>query len=127
MKVNTFFEGIRISKWKTSAQRNTLNPVFNELCVLDIGSKSVDHLQVEIIVMDYDRFGRNCDLGSVTFGSNVDSESGKTYWNNIISNPNVSHMCWHVITSAESSSRLLRSPVHSRKKSPTSCVSAASK
>ncbi len=128
MKVNTIFEGTRISKWKTGAQRNTLNPVFNELCVLDIGSMSVNELQMEILVMDYDRFGRNSELGSVAFGCDVATRNGKTYWNEVISNPNISHLRWHAITTSEPlTSRLLRSPARSRKKSPVFCVSTVSK
>ncbi len=128
MKVNTIFGGNRISKWKTGAQRNTLNPVFNELCVLDIGSMSVNELQMEILVMDYDRFGRNSELGSVSFGCDAATQNGKAYWNKVISNPNISHLCWHVITTSEPiTSRLLRSPARSRKKSPVSCVTTDSK
>ncbi len=128
MKVNTIHESNRISKWKTGARKNTLNAVFNELCVLDIGSMSVDELQVEILVMDYDRFGRNNELGSVSFGCDVNKESGKVHWNKVINNPNISHLGWHVITNSESAttSRLMRSPIRSRK-SPVSCVSSPSK
>ncbi len=45
---------------------------------------SVDELQVEILVMDYDRFGRNNELGSVSFGCDVNRESGKVHWNKVI-------------------------------------------
>lgn len=124
MKVNTIQGGNRISKWKTGAQKSTLNAVFNELCVLDIGSMNIDELQVEVLVMDFDRFGRNSELGSVSFGCDVRKESGKVYWNQVINNPNISHLCWHVITNSESTSRLLRSPIRS-KKSPVSCVGSS--
>ena len=122
MKVNLIFKGNRISKWRCNALKNTLNPVFNELCVLDVGSIKIEDLQVEVVVMDYDRFGRNSELGSVVFGSNVSTDSGKNHWAEIISEPNVSHMCWHVITMSEG--RGSRSPSHVRsRKSPASCVS----
>ena len=127
MKVNLMFKGSRISKWTTNALKNTLNPIFNELCVLDIGSINIEELQVEVVVMDYDRFGRNSELGSIMFGSNVPNENGKKHWEQVISNPNVSHMCWHVITISETStSRGLRSPARTRK-SPASCVAPTEK
>ncbi len=125
MKVNTIHEGNRISKWKTGAQKSTLNPIFNELCVLDIGSMSIEKLQVEVLVMDYDRFGRNNELGGVIFGYDVIKKSGQIYWNKVMKNSNISHLCWHVITNS-TTSRLLKSPIRS-KRSPVSCVNPSNK
>jgi len=125
MKVNTCYEGSRISKWKTGAIRNTLNPVFNELCVLDISAMELPSLEVEVMVADYDRFGRNSELGSITFGSDVTSVSGKRHWDEVLGSPNSCYTYWHPITSSESSFRT-RSPAKPGHH-PVFCVNTSAK
>lgn len=126
MKVITLHQRNRLSKWKTTVKKNTLTPVFNELCLLDISTVNIQDLQIDVMIMDYDRFGRNNQIGSILFGHNVANEMARNHWNEAINNPNTSSIFWHAIgrvdtTRLRSASRL-RSRSRSPSPRPSTCV-----
>ncbi len=48
-------QGKRIKKKKTSVQKSTLHPVFNEALVFDVPQESVEDVYLIIKMVDYDR------------------------------------------------------------------------
>ena len=48
-------QGKRIKKRKTSVQKNTLHPVFNEALVFDVPQENVEDIYLLVKVVDYDR------------------------------------------------------------------------
>ena len=116
VKIITLHQGSRLSKWKTTVKKNTLTPVFNELCLLDISRVDIQDLQIDVMVMDYDRFGRNNQIGSIIFGHDVANKTARNHWNEAINNPNTSCMFWHAIGRLDTSK--LRPRSRSRSPSP---------
>ena len=56
VKVCLMCQGRRIKKRKTSVQRNTLNPVFNEALVFDVPQENVEDVYLLVKLVDYDRW-----------------------------------------------------------------------
>lgn len=116
-----------MSKWKTTMKKSTLNPVYNELCEIDVSTMSIEDVQVDVVVMKYDRFGHNDEVGSVSFGDDVSHKSGQEHWKKIMVTTNAPISKWHVlspptITAGSGASVSSRSP----RRSPmhiTSCMS----
>ena len=65
-------------------KRNTLVAVFNEPFQFDLEKKDINHVGLEIVVMDYDRFTRNDYIGTVLLGANVHHHSGRSHWTDTI-------------------------------------------
>ena len=104
-------------------------PVFNELCLLDVSTYDINHVQLEVVVMDYDRFGRNDEVGGIEFGKDSTHTSGQVHWNKVVGTPSTCVTFWHAIGSLESATRLgtHHSRLRSRSRSPArpaSCVSS---
>ena len=55
VKVSLMCQGKRIKKRKTSVQKNTLHPVFNEALVFDVPQENVEDIYLLVKVVDYDR------------------------------------------------------------------------
>ena len=110
----------RLVKWKTTVKRNTLMPVFYESTSIDIGAVDSSNIHFDVLIMDYDRVGRNCILGLVKLGYSVGHASGEKQWQQVLNNPNKTFSTWHCIKPIEKGK--LSSPSHRRSKSP-SCIS----
>ncbi len=100
LKINVMYCEKRILKWKTSIKNSTLTPVFNELCEVDVSGMNRNEIELDILAMDYDRFGHNNEIGYVNFGDNVCYKSGQLI-------EDVSQ--WHAILPAPRSKQTLRS------------------
>ncbi len=103
MKINVIHRGQRVSKWKTNIKNGTLSPVFNELCEIDVSTMNIEEVEVEVILMDYDRFGHNNEVGTVSFGDNVLHKSGQSHWKRVMIENNVDISQWHAIVPSSSS------------------------
>ena len=84
VKVYLVYQGRRVVKWKSTVKRNTLVAVFNEPFQFDLEKKDINHVGLEIVVMDYDRFTRNDYIGTVLLGANVHHHSGRSHWTDTI-------------------------------------------
>lgn len=95
MKVYLLHKQKRVSKWKSATKRGTLAPVFNEIFEFDITGMDPNDVNVEVFVMNHDRFRRNDVLGIVYVGANVPSELGVAHYNEVLAHPQhpISH--WH--------------------------------
>lgn len=114
---------------KTSHLKGASNPIFNEVFEIDIESMNLEELQLDLVVMNYDRLGHNNEIGGVSLGDNVTHKSGCSHWNKLMIETNSDVTMWHPLlplpttthlrpsSSSSSSSfkksRKSRSPSHS--------------
>ena len=101
MKINLIHCGQRVSKWKTLTKKGTQNPIFNELCEIDVSKMNIEDVQFDLILMNYDRFGHNSEIGSVSFGDNVSHNSGQKHWRRVMIETNTELSSWHAIKHAD--------------------------
>ena len=99
-KVYLLHHKTRHTKWKTSIQKKTHLPVFNESCLFDISDMNIEDLSMEIVLLDYDRFSRNDVTGVVELGSSVVSGSAQEYWRKVFASPKKKHSFWLPLTVA---------------------------
>lgn len=94
-----FLEGnARKEKWKSSTKKDSIMVVYNEpfqFC----SSNNFSDTTLEIVVLNYDRFGRDEVIGKVSIGLNVSSDSGRAHWSEALSSPNHAVSRWHMLQS----------------------------
>lgn len=73
--------------------------VYNEPFQFGVGSCSISDVVLEFAVMNYDRFGRDDAIGKVSLGLNVNSDTGRTHWSEVLSSPGHAVSRWHVLQS----------------------------
>jgi synaptotagmin-10 len=69
VKVSIIYSGKRLKKKKTTALRNTVNPVFNEALTFDISRDTLKHSVIEFLVMHDSLLGANELLGRAVVGN----------------------------------------------------------
>lgn len=69
VKVSIIHNGKRLKKKKTTALRNTVNPVFNEALTFDIAKDTLKHSFLEFLVMHDSLLGANELLGRAVVGN----------------------------------------------------------
>ena len=69
--------------------------------------------------MDYDRFGRNTEMGRVSLGNDVTHASGQSHWKRVMQVVNKHHSYWHAIKPISSPSFATPSRSRSRTRSRT--------
>ena len=97
VKVYLVYQGKRVSKWKSSVKKNTLVATFNEPFQFDLEDKDINHVGLEVVVMDYDRLSRDDLIGKVLLGVNVDQHSGFSHWTDMVAAPHQRISRWHSI------------------------------
>ncbi|XP_076445768.1 synaptotagmin-10-like [Babylonia areolata] len=85
VKVSLMCQGKRIKKRKTSVQKNTLHPVFNEALVFDVPQESVEDIYLLVKVVDYDRIGSDELMGSCGLGPMFNGQ-GRDHWYEMLEN-----------------------------------------
>ncbi|XP_069768454.1 synaptotagmin-11-like [Narcine bancroftii] len=95
VKVNVFYGHKRVAKKKTHVKKCTLNPVFNELFIFDIGAETLRDISVEFLVIDFDRMTKNEVVGCAVLGANSSSASGAEHWREICETPRRQIAKWH--------------------------------
>ena len=97
VKVYLVYQGRQVAKWKSSVKKNTLVATFNEPFQFDLENKDINHVELEVVIMDYDRFSRNDLMGTVLLGANVDHQSGRSHWTDMVATPQQRISRWHSI------------------------------
>ncbi|KAK7488979.1 hypothetical protein BaRGS_00019783 [Batillaria attramentaria] len=85
VKVSLMCQGKRIKKRKTSVQKNTLHPVFNEALVFDVPQESVEDIYLLVKVVDYDRIGSDELMGCCGLGPMFNGQ-GREHWYEMLEN-----------------------------------------
>ncbi len=97
IKVYLHHKLIRQYQWKSSIKKQTVSPIYNERFQFNVLEMSLDEVTLEILVMDYDRFGRDSVIGSVQIGADVSEDSCKTHWEELVSTPSRAVSRWHSV------------------------------
>ncbi|XP_067878842.1 synaptotagmin-11-like [Heterodontus francisci] len=98
VKVNMFYGRRRVAKKKTHVKKCTLNPVFNESFVFDIGAETLRDVSIEFLVIDFDRTTKNEVVGCTVLGANSASASGVEHWREICETPRRQTAKWHTLS-----------------------------
>ncbi|ESP01100.1 synaptotagmin 9, partial [Lottia gigantea] len=94
VKVSLMCQGKRIKKKKTSVQKNTLQPIFNEALVFDVPHENAEDVYLKIKVVDYDRIGSDEFMGSVTLGPRYNG-IGRDHWYEMLESPRKPVAQWY--------------------------------
>lgn len=89
-------EGKKSEKKKTAIKDKTLNPVFNESFDFDVPYERIRATSISISVMDYDRMGRNEEIGQVILGTKSGPMEVK-HWNEMFAKTRQVVTQWHVL------------------------------
>lgn len=100
VKVNMMCEGKTLNKWKSSVKKNTLIPVFNESFQFDTSGLSLEEIVLQVRLMDYDRFSRDDQIGTILIGETVEQELGREHWEQVMESPHQPVTLWHPVLPA---------------------------
>jgi len=90
------YEGKKAEKKKTVIKDKTLNPTFNESFQFVVPYEKIRQTSMSVCVMDYDRMGRNEEIGQVVLGSKSGPMEVK-HWNEMFSKTKQTVTQWHVL------------------------------
>ena len=97
IKINLQYKDKTIAKWKSSIKHKTLAPVFNESFQFNIRGKDITNIQLEVLIMDHDKFSKDDVAGIVKYGGSVEGESERRQWKEMFLNPHKSICRWQSI------------------------------
>ena len=100
VKVYLVYQGRQVEKWKSCVKKNTLVATFNEPFQFDLENKDINHVELEIVILDYNRFSRNDLMGTVQLGANARQHSGYSHWTDVVTTPWQRISRWHSIEPA---------------------------
>ncbi|XP_064649839.1 synaptotagmin-5-like isoform X2 [Lineus longissimus] len=83
VKVSISYAGKKLKKKKTSTIRNTLNPIWNEALVFNIGNDYLNKLEVHINVIHDNLLGNTEYLGHIEVGPRSTGEE-LAHWNDMV-------------------------------------------
>jgi len=98
VKIYLLFNKQRITKKKTHIKKRTLNPVFNESFVFDLPKSqdsSLDNIQLEFVMLDWDRVTKNEVIGKLELGGEGSEGSQLHHWTEIQASPRRQIAEWH--------------------------------
>eukprot|EP00794_Sanderia_malayensis_P012646 gene12646-13945_t len=96
VKIYLVYAGKRIDKKKTSVQRRTLSPIWNEEFEFDVPIDKLRDITFVFTVMDYDRILTNEAIGQVIIGYRTAGTSLK-HWTDMMNQPRTKIYMWHKI------------------------------
>ena len=98
IKIHLIHRGRRKKKWKSTVKKNTLTPIFNESFLFEISKgMNISDVNLEVFLMDYDRFSRNDIVGMIILGEKSDHVTGQKHWIDMLQSPQQSVTQWHSV------------------------------
>ncbi|XP_026325950.1 synaptotagmin-4 [Hyposmocoma kahamanoa] len=97
VKMYLLYNGQRIAKKKTHVKKRTLNPVFNESFVFEVPAApnaTLDHVSLELLVLDWDRVTKNEVIGRLELGAEG-TGSARHHWREVQAAPRRQIADWH--------------------------------
>jgi len=100
VKIYMNYQNVRTVKKKTHIKKRSLNPVFNESFIFDLPSKdgSLDEIQLEVVMCDWDRITKNEIIGRLYLGGAECVGTGLAHWEEIQKNPRRPIAQWHTLS-----------------------------
>lgn len=100
VKLYLHHQNTRSAKKKTHIKKRSLNPVFNESFIFDLPSKdgSLDEVQLEIIMCDWDRITKNEVIGRLMLGGPDCNVTSDSHWQEIQKSPRRPIAQWHKLS-----------------------------
>lgn len=89
-------DGKKVEKKKTETKERTLDPIFNESFDFEVPYERIRQTSLVISVMDYDRMGRNEQIGQVVLGAKSGPMEVK-HWNEMFAKTRQPVSQWHVL------------------------------
>merc|ERR1711902_229117 len=82
VKIYMNYQNVRSVKKKTHIKKRSLNPVFNESFIFDLPSKegSLEDIQLEVVMCDWDRITKNEVIGSLVLSSESPDSAALAHW-----------------------------------------------
>lgn len=90
------YQGQRIEKKKTTVRMRDLNPTFNETFQFIIPRSKLKESGLHIIVMDFDKWGKNELIGELILSSRSGTQEIR-HWNESMYKPNQMVSNWHAL------------------------------
>ena len=100
MKVSLLQGDVKKAKWRSSTKKGSVLAVYNEPFQFSVKGFDISDAVVELVVMNYDRFGRDEVIGKVSLGLNVSMDAGRAHWSEVLSSPGHAMSRWHVLMTA---------------------------
>ncbi|CAH0725034.1 unnamed protein product, partial [Brenthis ino] len=97
VKMYLLYNGQRIAKKKTHVKKRTLNPVFNESFVFEVPAApnaALDHVALELLVLDWDRVTKNEVIGRLELGAEG-AGTARHHWREVQAAPRRQIADWH--------------------------------
>jgi len=100
VKLYLHHQNTRSAKKKTHIKKRSLNPVFNESFIFDLPSKdgSLDEVQLEVIMCDWDRITKNEVIGRLMLGGPDCDGMSDSHWQEIQKSPRRPIAQWHKLS-----------------------------
>jgi len=96
VKIWLTMNGRRVEKKKTAIWKRTLNPQFNETLIFHVSVDQIRHASLDVHVMDFDRIGRNEEIGRVVLGPKSGPNEVK-HWNEMLRRTKMAVTKWHIL------------------------------
>lgn len=90
----------RLAKKKTTVQKSTLSPYFNEAFTFELHNSLIQSVHLIIAVYDYDLIGSSDLIGKCTVGSGQEG-AGQQQWYNMLAAPRRPIANWHTLNYPE--------------------------
>lgn len=103
VKIYLVYKGKRNKQWKSMMKQHKRTVIFNEAFQFDLRQKDAANAHLELWVMGYDRLTKDVELGKVLIGADVEHETGRQHWRQIIAQPQARISHWHTLTPGTSS------------------------
>ncbi|XP_070800887.1 synaptotagmin-1-like [Pituophis catenifer annectens] len=100
VKIHLMQGGKRIKKKKTTIKKNTLNPYYNESFSFEVPFEQIQKVQVVLMVLDYDKLGKNKAIGKIFVGCNATGTELR-HWSDMLANPRRPIAQWHTLQSED--------------------------
>ena len=96
VKIWLMHDGKKMEKKKTAVKEKTLNPIFEDTLMFTVPYERIRQTSLAVSVMDYDKMGRNEQIGQIVLGSKSGPMEVK-HWNEMFAKSRTDVTKWHIL------------------------------
>lgn len=100
VKVTLYSGKKKLAKKKTTIQKGTLNPYYNEAFTFEIPNDQMTKVHIIVTVYDYDLIGTSDPIGRCSVGLNQQGQ-GQSHWMDMMNTPRRPIANWHTLRDPE--------------------------